>query len=360
MSKVRCAVIGAGWWATTAHLPVLKSHPDVQLVAVQSLDKSKIQQIARDFGASKSLTRWEDLLAIEGLDAVVIASTPNMHFMQAKAALSRGLHVMLEKPMTFTAREAAELVKLAESKKLHFVASFPWHFTRHAIEAKRLIESGEVGQVKMISIMMIDECLGLYQGLPWKEIFGDGRNPECQPEPYVEPGRRSYADPSISGGGQIYAQVCHVAAYLTYLTGKEATEVFARFDNGPVNIDVYNVVNVKLDGGILAGITSTGATGRTKRACPVTVFGSKGVIHLDLFDGTMSFQTMDGNRREFSPLTEAENYPMGDPVRNLLDLITKQTTVNRSPGALGAAAMRIVEGSCRSVQQHTNVSVPWW
>src|SRR6478672_1729149 len=273
MKKVRCAVIGAGWWATTAHLPVLKTHPDVELVAVQSLDEKRVQQIASDFGAARALTSWQDVLAIDGLDAVVIASTPNMHYQQALAALERGLHVLLEKPMTFTALEAAKLVRLSQTKGLHLVMGYPFHYTRHATEAQRLIADGELGDVRMISIMMVDECLGLYQGLPWTEIFGDGFTPDCEPRPYLEPGRRSYADAAIAGGGQIYTQVSHVAALVTYLTGRQAVEVFARFDNTGANVDVYNVINVKLEGGAIVGISSTGASRKTKRMLPVAIYG---------------------------------------------------------------------------------------
>ena len=122
-------------------------------------------------------------MTVDGLNAVVIASTPNMHYKQATAAHARGLHVLVEKPMTFTAPEAVELVKLAEAKKVHLLTGYPFHYTSHAIEAQRLIAKGELGDVRMISVMMADECLGLYQGLPWAEIFGDGFTPDCEPQP---------------------------------------------------------------------------------------------------------------------------------------------------------------------------------
>jgi len=359
MKKVRCAVIGAGWWATAAHLPVLKAHPDVELVAVQSLDEKRIHQIAKDFGAARAFTEWQEVLTVDGLDAVIIASTPNMHYKQATAALTRGLHVLVEKPMTFTAPEAVELVKLAELKNLHLLTGYPFHYTSHAIEAHRLIADGALGDVRMISAMMVDECLGLYQGLPWTEIFGDGFTPDCEPQPYLEPGRQSYADPTISGGGQIYAQVSHVAALITYLTGRQAVEVFARFDNTGAKVDVYNVVNVKLEGGTLVGITSTGATRKTKRLLPVSIYGTKGVIHLDLYDGTMLFQKMEGESHEYPKLAGEELYPSGKPVENLIDVVLGRGT-NRSPGTLGLAAMKIVDGSCRSVRENANVQVPWW
>jgi predicted dehydrogenase len=82
------------------------------------------------------------MFALKELDAVIVASTPNVHFTQDKTALESGRHVLLEKPMTFTAAEARKLVELVANKKLQFVMSCPWHFTAHGIEAQRLIHFG--------------------------------------------------------------------------------------------------------------------------------------------------------------------------------------------------------------------------
>ena len=62
--------------------------------------------------------------------------------------------MLLEKPMTFTADEARELVEMAAQKKLQLLVSGPWHFTRHGIEARRLVQSGALGQIRMISVLM--------------------------------------------------------------------------------------------------------------------------------------------------------------------------------------------------------------
>src|SRR4051812_15846640 len=106
MKKVRIGIIGAGWWATSAHIPAIKSHPNAELVAVQSREKTKADKIARDFGTKYAFTRLEEILTLKELDAVIVSSTPNVHHLQAKAALERGLHVLIEKPMTFTTDEA--------------------------------------------------------------------------------------------------------------------------------------------------------------------------------------------------------------------------------------------------------------
>jgi predicted dehydrogenase len=127
--KVRCAVIGAGWWATTAHIPALKNNPDAELVAVQSLTLEAAQKVAKDFDVPHACVTVEEVLAIDGLDAVIISSTPNVHYAQTKPVLERGLHVLLEKPMTLTLKEAAELVAIAESMNVYFLISCPWHYT---------------------------------------------------------------------------------------------------------------------------------------------------------------------------------------------------------------------------------------
>ena len=58
MKRVRCAVIGAGWWGTTAHVPALKKHPDADLVAVQHHDPATAAKIAKDFAVRHGRNCW--------------------------------------------------------------------------------------------------------------------------------------------------------------------------------------------------------------------------------------------------------------------------------------------------------------
>src|SRR6476620_9790919 len=165
MKKVRIGIIGAGWWATSAHIPAVKSHPHAELVAVQSREQATAEKIAFDFGANHACVTLEDMFALKNLDAVIVASTPNVHHAQAKAALEHGLHVLIEKPMTFTAAEARDLVETAAQKQLQLLVSCPWHFTAHGIEARRLIQSGALGDIKMISILMTNPVDKLLRGI---------------------------------------------------------------------------------------------------------------------------------------------------------------------------------------------------
>jgi predicted dehydrogenase len=342
MKSVRIGIIGAGWWATSAHIPAVNSHPHAKLVAVQNRDNSTAQKIARDFRAKYACTRLEEMLALKDLDAVVISSTPNVHYSQAKAALERGLHVLIEKPMTFTAGEARELVEIAAKKKLQLLISCPWHFTAHGIEARRLIRAGSLGEIKMISVLMTNPIDKLLRGINTSPTHG-------MQNVYVEPCEGSYNDPAIAGGGQIYCQVSHAAAYLAFLTGLRAAEVFARFDRDGSQNDIYNALTITLENGALVNLASTAATPMCERNYEVRVFGNKAILQLELWRGTMSLINFNDERTKFDMLRKDEIYPERSPAMNFIDAILGVSS-NGSPGELGLAAMEVIEAACESAQ----------
>lgn len=349
MKKVRIGVLGAGWWATFAHIPAIKSCPEVELVAVQSRERASAERIARDFGAKHACTSAEELLALPGMDAVIVSSPPNVHHVHAKAALESGRHVLLEKPMTFTVAEARELVEIAARKRLQLLISCPWHYTRHSIEARRLIQSGALGAIKMIAVLMTNPIDKLLRGINTSPTFG-------MANVYVEPQPGSYSDPAIAGGGQIYCQVSHTAAYLTFLTGQRPAEVFARFDNdGSVN-DIYDALNVRLEGGGLVTIASTGATPACERNYEVRIFGSRAILQLELWRGTMALIDFAGQRTEFPQLAEREIYPAQSPALNFVSVLLG-VALNGSPGDLGLASMEIIEAARQSAASGNNVRI---
>ncbi|HEX4120238.1 MAG TPA: Gfo/Idh/MocA family oxidoreductase, partial [Verrucomicrobiae bacterium] len=342
MKKVGIGVIGAGWWATFAHIPALKSHPRAELVAVQSRERAKAEKIARDFRAQHACTGLQEILALKELDAVIIASTPNVHFVQARAALESGRHVLIEKPMTFTVEEARELVETAAQKKLQLLVSCPWHFTAHGIEARRLIHSGALGEIKMISVLMTNPIDKLLRGINTSPTHSADNV-------YVEPRKGSYSDPTIAGGGQIFCQVSHAAAYLTFLTGLRPAEVYARFDRDGSPNDIYNSLNITFENGALATIASTAATPLSERTYEIRIFGDKAILQLELWRGEMALIDFADKRTRFEPLAENEIYPSQAPALNFVDAILGKSP-NGSPGELGLASMEIIEAACESAQ----------
>ncbi len=337
-NKIKCGVIGAGWWATFAHIPALLGHPNAELIAIQKRDRQQGQRVANDFGIPIACTTADDLLAIDGLQAVIVSSSPNLHYEHASAALALGKHVLIEKPMTLTVAEAQDLVETAQQNGTRFLISCPWHYTAHASEAQRLVRNGDLGKVRMISVLMTNPISHLLRGNGTQPTHGT---------PYMNPREGTYSNPQVAGGGQIYAQVCHAAAYLTFLTGARPTEVFARFHNDGEVLDIYDALTLQMDDSSIVTLASTGATSLGRRDFEVRVFGTKGMLFLDLWQGKMQFVPLIGEPVNYADLQEHEIYPHMAPAMNLIDSICNPES-NRSPATLGVAAMEVIEAACRS------------
>lgn len=348
-NQLNVGVIGAGWWATSAHIPGIVQHPRANLFAVQNRTQKKAKKVAKDFNADFSYEDYKELVLNRELDAVVISSTPNVHFEQAKFALEHGKHVLIEKPMTFTADEARELCRLATKNELELLVSCPWHYTRHGLRARQMVQDGLLGNLKMISILMTNPVDKLIKGMDTSPTHGLN-------EVYMEPNAGSYSDPAIAGGGQIYTQVSHAGAYLPFLSGVSAKEVYAKFDNAGSENDIYNALTITMDDGILVNLSSTGATPTSTRNYEVRLFGDKGIILLELWKGTMSFHPFTGDVIEYEPLTADEIYPDRAPVLNFIDAVLGLDK-NGSPGELGLAAMEIIEAACHSNQSGKSIII---
>ena len=113
--RVRIAVVGAGWWASTAHLPALAGHPGVDLVAVCDPDPARAQTAAATF-ATRPFTDLDHLLASVAADGVVVATPHHTHHEIVTAVLTADRHVLVEKPMVIRADHAWELVELARAR----------------------------------------------------------------------------------------------------------------------------------------------------------------------------------------------------------------------------------------------------
>lgn len=110
MSKIRCAVIGVGYLGRF-HAQKYKLLSNVELVAVCDLDQKTVATVSDELQVP-GYTNYHDLF--DKVDAVSISATTNKHYEIAKFFLGRGIHTLIEKPITETLSQAAELIQLAK------------------------------------------------------------------------------------------------------------------------------------------------------------------------------------------------------------------------------------------------------
>lgn len=114
MEKVKTAVIGVGYLGRF-HAQKYAALPDSELVAVVDADRLTAEKIANECSTA-ALDNYRRLFG--GVEAVSIAVPTRYHYEIAKECLKKGIHVLLEKPMTATLAEADELIALARRGRL--------------------------------------------------------------------------------------------------------------------------------------------------------------------------------------------------------------------------------------------------
>ena len=348
----RIGVIGAGWWATYAHLPTLKEHPDAELVALAEIRPDVLAKAAKVYGVERTYADYRDMLANERLDGVVVAVWHAAHYEVARACLERGLHLLLEKPMVLKAAHARELCRLAEARGLQIIVGYTWHYLPMSPRAQEAIQSGRLGRVHYISDVFASAPLNLYRG----DDHSD--QPEMASQyPVFGPGD-VYSDPERSGGGQGHLQVTHSAALMFYLTGLKPVSVQALMDNLDVRVDVVDAMIVRLDNGGLATVGSTGATAGGEGKLDIQVYCEKGWVDLDYIACRGLIQYADGSVEDLTPAPgtpdisyrEYTLYPAHLPARNLVDVILGRAP-NRSPAEYGWRTVELLDAAYRSAAQ---------
>ena len=142
---LRVGVIGVGW-AGQQHLAAYHSLPDVQIVALAGLEEQVRAQLAAQYAIARSVADWEELLELEGLDAVSVAVPTFLHAPIAIAALERGLHVLSEKPIARTVAEADSMVAAARKAERVLEVVFNHRQRGDIQELKRVIDAGRLGR----------------------------------------------------------------------------------------------------------------------------------------------------------------------------------------------------------------------
>jgi predicted dehydrogenase len=118
---MRFGLFGTGPWAHQAHAPALAEHPEVELVGVWGRNPDKAAEVAKLYGG-KPYAEVDELIA--DVDAVAIALPPDVQAPIALRAARAGRHLLLDKPVAFTAAEAAEIAAAVAERNLASVVFF--------------------------------------------------------------------------------------------------------------------------------------------------------------------------------------------------------------------------------------------
>src|SRR5262245_13619830 len=252
--KVRLGFIGAGWWATANHMPLLARRDDVELTAVCRLGASELRQVKARFGFRIATEDAEELVRHPGLDAVVVTSPHTLHYQHARLALEQGLHVMCEKPMCTRGDDARELVRLARERSCILLVPYGWHYKPFIRQAKKWLDEKVIGAIQFALCHMASPIRTLLQGGRFQVESNSGQASGVLFEPEPE----TWADPAVAGGGYGLAQLSHSTGMLCWLTGLVPESVFALMCAFESRVDLYDAIGVKFAGEAIGTVSGAG------------------------------------------------------------------------------------------------------
>jgi len=205
IKPIKVAVAGVGFIGPV-HIESLRRAGNVDVVALFHPFEAEASERAVAMGIPKYYIDYDKMVKEADFDCVHICTPNNLHYPMAKAALLAGKHVVCEKPLATTVKEAEELLALANEKKLVHAVSFNLRYYPLVRQMKMMREKGELGSVYSIMGSYLQDWLFYATDYNWR------------------------LEPDKSGDSKAIADIgSHLIDLIEYISGLSITEVMADF-----------------------------------------------------------------------------------------------------------------------------------
>ncbi|MCS7119595.1 MAG: Gfo/Idh/MocA family oxidoreductase [Nitrososphaerota archaeon] len=312
--RLRVAVVGAGFWGKN-HLRVLSELPEAELVAVCDLDEQRAKAAAEKYGI-KAYVESMEMYRREHVEAVNLCVWSTRLAEEAMKALRMGKHVLVEKPMASSVREAKKIVEMAKSRNLRLMVGFIERFNPAVRRLKQAIDDGEIGLPVSVTVRRVSR---------WPERIGDV--------------------------GVVKDTAIHDIDIVRYIFGEEPIAVFARTGNlRHERFEDYAQIMLAFPNGKSAFIEANWLTPYKVRR--LTVTGSEAIISLDYITQEMTIETLG---QTLTPRYEWEE-PLKIELKHFVQSILEgnETMVT---GLDGLKALQIAEAALRSAAKERMIKL---
>jgi predicted dehydrogenase len=154
------AVVGCGYWGPNL-LRNIRLLPDCRVKFACDARKDRLAHMKSLYSEIDTTTEFDQVVEVEEIDAIVIATPVQFHYEMAKRSLEAGKHTFIEKPMATSAIECVKLIKLAESKGLNIMVGHTFIYSPPVRKIKEIINNKALGEIQYISARRLN--LGLFQ-----------------------------------------------------------------------------------------------------------------------------------------------------------------------------------------------------
>lgn len=146
MNKLQVGIIGAGGIAAKLHLPEMQTVSDAEVAVVSGRRSSRLETVCRKFDVPRWTQSYDEVIADEQLDAVIISLPHPLHVEWGLKALQAGKHVFMQKPLSTSLDEADRFVEAVEQGD-RTVLALPFVSRPHVLAARQMAADGKLGRV---------------------------------------------------------------------------------------------------------------------------------------------------------------------------------------------------------------------
>ena len=253
--KLRLCVIGCGGFARILAASLTDARDRVDLYFA-SRDYGRAKSYCAEFGGAGAFGSYEDAAADPRIQALYICTPHHLHLEHARIAANAKKHILLEKPIARTIYEARAIISAANDAEVKLMVAENYRFLAPVQEAKRIIESGTLGRVRMIQ---------LHEEYPFDP--SSWRN-----------------DRELNGGGVMIDGGIHKASVLAYLAGRPNHVYAVLVPPGIPGLEAEDgiVVTTRSPNGLVGIINHTWSVGKTTERPWVRVSGTQANLHFEM------------------------------------------------------------------------------
>ena len=282
MKKVRWGVIGTAGIARSTTIPAMREAENCSLVAIAGRSMEKAVQFQETFGFEKAYGSYDALLADPEVEAVYIPLPNDLHREWVLRAVKAKKHVLCEKPLALTEKQAEEMFRAAEDNGVYLMEAYAYLNSPIVSAIKEELDNGVIGEIRYLESAFLG-------GLPKENDYRWRRE---------------------AGGGSQYDLGCYSLSMALWMIGKEPKAVHAAAYFCDRGIDLFSSSILHFEDGAIAAL-DCGMLSSTKRHDRFHVLGTRGEIFSPVeFNqrGEILYTVVSDGRSETKTVTVPNNY----------------------------------------------------
>ncbi len=325
--KIKIGIISFEHMHGLSYTNALTAIDGVEIVGIADDNEFRGTQMASRFN-TKHYNDYHDLLKTD-VDGVIICTNNKLHCQVSVDAANAKKHILVEKPFAISAEDAQMMLEAAKKNDVKIMNAFPVRFNPNVIEAKRMIDNGEIGDILCMT----------------------GINHGKIPSGW-------FLDKNLSGGGGVMDHTVHLADIMRWYTGSEFKSVYCESGDLIHNkgIDDCGIVNAEFENGVFVTIDCSWAHHSNYTIWPqvdLQIIGTKGALDVKAF-GQIE-RVVDAQNNIIQDVVFSEDGDEG-LIREFVDVCKTGREPNAS-GYDGARAMDVAIAAYESTITHKPVLV---